>query len=85
MVGGREIQTPGFRVPVVDTTGAGDVFRGGFIAGWLLAGGSRPQAEDILTYANAVAALKCGALGARTAIPDRPQVQHLLAETGRGM
>jgi|TARA_B100002003_G_scaffold209192_1_gene204287 sulfofructose kinase len=85
IVGGREIQTPGFRVPVVDTTGAGDVFRGGFIAGWLLAGGSRPQAEDILTYANAVAALKCGALGARTAIPDRPQVQHLLAETGRGM
>ena len=28
IVRGREIHTPGLRVPVVDTTGAGDVFRG---------------------------------------------------------
>jgi len=78
LLGGTEIQTPGFRVPVVDTTGAGDVFRGGFIAGWLAAG-PRPQAEDVLTYANAVAALKCRALGARTAIPRRAEVDLLLA------
>ena len=78
LVGGMEIHTPGFRVPVVDTTGAGDVFRGGFIAGWL-AGGPRTQAEDVLTYANAVAALRCRALGARTAIPRRAEVEHLLA------
>ena len=78
IVRGVEIHTPGLRVPVVDTTGAGDVFRGGFIAGWLAAG-PRPQAEDVLTYANAVAALKCRALGARTAIPRRAEVEHLLA------
>ena len=78
IVRGSEIHTPGFRVPIVDTTGAGDVFRGGFIAGWLAAG-PRPQVEDILTYANAVAALKCRALGARTAIPRRVEVEHLLA------
>ena len=78
IVGGTEIRTPGFRVPVVDTTGAGDVFRGGFIAGWLAAG-PRTQAEDVLTYANAVAALKCRSLGARTAIPRRAEVEHLLA------
>jgi len=78
LVGGTEIHTPGFRVPVVDTTGAGDVFRGGFIAGWLTAG-ARTQAEDVLTYANAVAALQCRALGARTAIPRRAEVEHLLA------
>ena len=77
IVRGSEIHTPGFRVPIVDTTGAGDVFRGGFIAGWLAAG-PRPQVEDILTYANAVAALKCRALGARTAIPRRDEVEHLL-------
>jgi sugar/nucleoside kinase (ribokinase family) len=33
---GRErIEVPGFDVPAVDTTGAGDTFDGGFIAGWL--------------------------------------------------
>ena len=80
IVRGSEIHTPGFRVPIVDTTGAGDVFRGGFIAGWLAAG-PRPHVEEILTYANAVAALKCRALGARTAIPRREEVEHLLAST----
>ena len=77
-MGGTEIHTSGFQVPVVDTTGAGDVFRGGFIAGWLAAG-ARTQAEDILTYANAVAAMKCRALGARTAIPRRAEVESFLA------
>ena len=83
IVRGTEIHTPGFRLPVVDTTGAGDVFRGGFIAGWLGAG-PRPQAEDILSYANAVAALKCGGLGARTAIPRRAEVERLLAARSSG-
>ena len=78
LVGGTEIHTPGFRVPVVDTTGAGDAFRGGFIAGWL-AGGVQTQVEEILTYANAVAALKCRAIGARTALPRRAEVEHLMA------
>ena len=78
LVAGTEIHTPGFRVPVVDTTGAGDAFRGGFIARWL-AGGDRAHVEDVLTYANAVAALKCRALGARTAIPRRAEVEQLLA------
>ena len=38
LAAGREIRTPAADVHVVDTTGAGDVFRGGFIAGWLDAG-----------------------------------------------
>ena len=48
LVGGTEIRTPSFKVPVVDTTGAGDVFRGGFIAGWLL-GGPEADLRDVLT------------------------------------
>jgi sulfofructose kinase len=82
IVGGKEIRTAGFDVPVVDTTGAGDVFRGGFIAGWLAAG-PRPQVDEVLTYANAVAALKCRALGARTGIPRQAEVERLLAGVRR--
>ena len=77
LVEGGEVRTPGFRVPVVDTTGAGDVFRGGFIAGWLR-GGTRADIEDVLRYANAAAALKCRALGARAAIPSADEVEALL-------
>ena len=78
MAGDVEIRTPGFRVPVVDTTGAGDVFRGGFISGWLL-GGDEAEVEDVLRYANAVAALKCRGLGAREASPTPAEVEGLLS------
>ena len=74
---GREIRTPAFHVPVVDTTGAGDVFRGGFIAAWLLHEGSA-EVEELLTYANAVAALKCRMLGARQGIPGPDEVAAVL-------
>ena len=78
LVGDVEIKTPAFRVPVVDTTGAGDVFRGGFISGWLR-GGDSAEVEDVLRYANAVAALKCRGLGAREASPTPAEVDVLLA------
>jgi len=76
---GREIRTPAFRVPVADTTGAGDVFRGGFIAGWLAAG-RNGQLADILRYANAVAALACRRVGARDGIPTGGEVEALLSD-----
>lgn len=76
--GGREIRTPAFRVEVVDSTGAGDVFRAGFIAGWLH-GGQEAELEEALRWANAVAALKCRGLGARAACPRRPELEAFLA------
>jgi sugar/nucleoside kinase (ribokinase family) len=78
IVAGEEIQTAGFEVPVVDSTGAGDAFRGGFIAGWLAAG-SHPQVDSVLTYANAVAALSCGQLGARSGLPTRDEVARVVS------
>jgi sugar/nucleoside kinase (ribokinase family) len=36
--------------------------------------------EETLRFANAVAGLKCRALGARTALPTRAEVDSLLAE-----
>jgi len=78
---GREIHTPAFQVDCVDSTGAGDAFRGGFAAGCLL----MPDAdvEDILSYANAVAALNCRALGARGGLPTADEVDQLLCARPR--
>jgi len=74
---GREIRTPAFPIDCVDTTGAGDAFRGGFAAACLRAPDG--ELEDALGYANAVAALNCRALGAQSALPTCPEVEQLLA------
>jgi sulfofructose kinase len=76
--GGREIRTPGFHVHVVDSTGAGDAFRGGFIAALLQSGG-RGEVASLLRMANAVAALSCRRPGARDGLPERAEVEALLA------
>jgi sugar/nucleoside kinase (ribokinase family) len=72
---GREIRTAGFQVDCVDSTGAGDVFRGAFASACL----RRPEddLEEALIYANAVAALNCRALGARGGIPTPAEVDQL--------
>jgi sulfofructose kinase len=66
---GQFIESPAFAVPggCRDTTGSGDAFHGGFLFGLL----SGEEVETSLQFANAVAALKCRDLGARTALPDR--------------
>jgi sulfofructose kinase len=74
--GGREVRTPAFSIDCVDTTGAGDAFRGGFAAGCLRAPDG--AIEDVLAYANAVAALNCRALGARGGMPTAAEVEEML-------
>jgi len=73
---GEYIHSPGFRIECRDTTGAGDAFHGGFIYG-LLNGYS---VEDTLRFSNAVAALKCRDLGARTALPRMDEVESFLTQ-----
>jgi len=70
------IETSGFAVPngCKDTTGAGDSFRVGLLYG-LLTGES---VEESARMANAVAALKCRAVGARTALPNRRELNDLI-------
>lgn len=75
--GGEEIRTPAFTVPVVDTTGAGDAFRGGFVASWLRFGPDASVAT-LLEYASAVAGLNCRSLGAQTALPVWADVDGLV-------
>lgn len=57
-----------------DTTGAGDAFHAGFLYGLL----HNESIENTLKIANAVAALKCRSLGARTALPNKIELQKLL-------
>jgi ribokinase len=72
--GDRIFYTPAFNVRVVDTTGAGDVFHGGYIYGLL----HRWQLKDVVRFASACAALKCRKLGGRQGIPTLEEVQALL-------
>ncbi|WP_129117003.1 carbohydrate kinase family protein [Halegenticoccus tardaugens] len=60
----------GYDVDSVDTTGAGDAFTAGVVAG--LAGGE--TLADALAFGNAVAALTTTAAGAMTALPTREEV-----------
>ena len=73
---GEFIESPGFAAPggCKDTTGAGDAFHGGFLYG-LLRG---DDIETSLRFGNAVAAIKCSALGARSALPAQAQLQTFL-------
>lgn len=66
---------PAFRVGAVDTTGAGDVFRAGFIYGLLKA----LPTDDLLRFANAAAAVSCTRLGALAGIPSIEEVESLVA------
>ena len=71
-------QSPANKVDVIDTTGAGDVFHGAYIAGCL-------EGFDTVAackYAQAASAVKCTRLGGRAGIPTKAQLQAFM-ETGQ--
>ena len=59
-----------FKVKVVDATGAGDVFRAGFIYGLL----QKWAVPEILRFANATAGISCTRLGAIPSVPRLNEV-----------
>jgi sugar/nucleoside kinase (ribokinase family) len=73
---GKFIDSPAYEVPggCRDTTGAGDAFHVGFLFGML----SGEDVETSLRLANAVAALKCRGLGARTMLPNENELSEFL-------
>lgn len=73
--GERMHYAPAYRVAVMDTTGAGDVFHAGFIFGLL----QHWPLDQTLDFACAAAALNCTGVGARGGIQDRAQVEALMA------
>lgn len=65
---------PAYPVEAKDTTGAGDVFHGGFLAAYLE---GRPLGACI-RFAGAVAALKCRQFGGRAGIPSREEAEFFI-------
>ena len=75
----EEFHQPVFNVPVLDTTGCGDVFHGAFAFGL-----SRDwELRKIAQFASAVAGLKCRKLGGRAGIPSFAETQALIAAQGQ--
>jgi ribokinase len=71
---GHFFQQEAYDIDAVDTTGAGDVFHGGYIYG-LVQGWDMP---GILKFASAVAAIKCSRLGGRRGIPELDEVKAFI-------
>lgn len=70
------LNEPAFKVDVVDTLGAGDVFHGALA--FALAEGS--PIKEAIRFANATAALKCTKPGGRAGIPSYEEVQQLITK-----
>jgi sulfofructose kinase len=78
LCGEKFIETEGFPVPggCKDTTGAGDSFRAGLLHGLI----NGESIEESAAAANAVASLKCRAVGARTSLPTLPELHSMLGK-----
>lgn len=75
--GGWRGRVPAFSVEVVDTTGAGDAFCGGFLAGYLAGW----DLERTTRFANAVGAMCVTAIGGSTGIGSMAEVLRFLEIT----
>ena len=71
------IHVPAHRVDVVETLGCGDVFHGAYAAA--LAFGYSPL--DGIGFANSAAGLKAARFGTREGLPNRAEVEALLASS----
>lgn len=74
--GSRIERVPAFKVRVIDTTGAGDVFSASFVYGYL----KQWKLDKTLRFASAAAALSVGGIGGQSALPTIEKIQAFLQE-----
>ena len=72
---------PAYPVKAVDTTGAGDVFHGAFLAGYL----DGMELRENIRFASAAAALKCTKPGGRAGIPSKEEALSFMAASDKEM
>lgn len=77
---GRYVHFPPRKVPVEDTTAAGDAFNAGLLVG-IAAGRSWIDAVKI---ANTAGAIACTRVGAQSALPYMRDLERFIAEHGEG-
>jgi sulfofructose kinase len=73
------LYSPAYEVDAIDTTGAGDVFRGAFCYALL----EDMPLDRALDFSCAAAALNCTKVGARGGVPSLPEVLGLMERAGR--
>ncbi len=78
VVGDECVRFPGYPITPVDTTGAGDAFHAGFVYGLL----RNWPLNDIMSFANAAAALNCREIGAKAGLPTLEEVLRLARASG---
>ena len=74
------VEIPAFAVDVADTTGAGDAYHGAFMYA-LLQDWDVPR---MARFASAVGSMNCRAIGGRSALPTRHEVEAFLAAHSAG-
>ena len=75
-IDGKVKYFPAYKIKTVDTTGAGDVFHGAFLAAYYRGF----SIEEAIQYATAVSALKCLKIGGRNGIPSDEEVHKFIKE-----
>ena len=70
---------PAYPVDVVDTTGAGDAYHGAFMFALL----QEWEAPQMARFASAVGSMNCRAIGGRSALPTRPEVDAFMAANSK--
>ncbi len=71
----QTLHCPGFKVPVVDVTSAGDIFNAGFLYGFL----HKWSLKETATFANACGAMSVSKVGGADIIASVTEVRDFLA------
>jgi len=73
----EEARHPGFKIPVVDTTGAGDTFNASFIYAWV----NNYKLAPAIEFASAAAALNIMKIGARGHLASIDEINHFISDS----